>query len=134
MQQRSSIHQYISLSDEVQSALQAQRPVVALESTVIAHGLAYPRNIEVAQAMESTIRNEGAIPATVGIREGKIHIGLTLDEITRLGTAQQVQKVSRARPRKFSTGCRNRLSMAMGWRARWWTACTRLSHGQPWKA
>src|SRR5713101_8800947 len=95
MQQRSSIHQYISLSDEVQSALQAQRPVVALESTVIAHGLPYPRNIEVAQAMESTIRNEGAIPATVGIREGKIRIGLTLDEITRLGTAQHVQKVSR---------------------------------------
>src|SRR6266852_2549302 len=86
---------YIKLSGEVQSALQAQRPVVALESTVIAHGLPYPRNIEVAQAMESTIRDEGAIPATVGIREGKIHVGLTLDEITRLGTAQHVQKVSR---------------------------------------
>jgi pseudouridylate synthase len=95
MQQHSSIHQYISLSDEVQAALLAQRPVVALESTVIAHGLPYPRNIEVAQAMESTIRNEGAVPATVGIHNGKIHIGLTLAEITRLGTAQHVQKVSR---------------------------------------
>ncbi len=95
MQQHSSIHPYISLSDEVQAALQAQRPVVALESTVIAHGLPYPKNIEVAQAMESTIRNEGAVPATVGIHDGKIHIGLSLDEITRLGTAQHVQKVSR---------------------------------------
>ena len=56
---------YIALSDEVQAALQAQQPVVALESTVIAHGLPYPANIEVAQAMESTIRAEGAIPATI---------------------------------------------------------------------
>jgi len=92
MQQLSS---YISLSDEVQAALQEQRPVVALESTVIAHGLPYPANIEVALAMEAMIRSEGAIPATIGIRDGKIKIGLTLDEITRLGTAQNVQKVSR---------------------------------------
>ena len=92
MQQLSS---YIILSDEVQAALQEQRPVVALESTVIAHGLPYPANIEVALAMEAMIRSEGAIPATIGIRDGKIKIGLTLDEITRLGTAQNVQKVSR---------------------------------------
>jgi len=92
MQQLSS---YISLSDEVQTALQEQRPVVALESTVIAHGLPYPANIEVALAMEAMIRSEGAIPATIGIRDGKIKIGLTLDEITMLGTAQHVQKVSR---------------------------------------
>src|SRR5438067_3018518 len=86
---------YITLSDEVQTALQAQQPVVALESTVIAHGLPYPANIEVAQAMESTIRAEGAIPATIGIHDGQINIGLTLEQITRLGTAQNVQKVSR---------------------------------------
>src|SRR5947209_9117728 len=86
---------YITLSGEVQTALQAQQPVVALESTVIAHGLPYPANIEVAQAMEATIRLEGAIPATIGIGDGKIKIGLTLDEITTLGTAQHVQKVSR---------------------------------------
>ena len=92
MQQLSS---YIILSDEVQAALQEQRPVVALESTVIAHGLPYPANIEVALAMEAMIRSEEAIPATIGIRDGKIKIGLTLDEITRLGTAQHVQKVSR---------------------------------------
>lgn len=86
---------YISLSEEVQTALREERPVVALESTVIAHGLPYPTNIEVAQAMEATIRAEGAIPATVGIQDSKIIIGLSLDEITRLGTAQHVQKVSR---------------------------------------
>jgi pseudouridylate synthase len=86
---------YITLSDEVQTALQEQRPVVALESTVIAHGLPYPANIEVAQAMEATIRNEGAIPATIGVHNGKIVIGLSRDEIERLGTSQHVLKVSR---------------------------------------
>jgi pseudouridylate synthase len=92
MQQLSS---YIKLSDEVQRALEAQHPVVALESTVIAHGLPYPANIEVAQAMEAIIRNEGAVPATIGIRNGKIVIGLSKDEIEHLGTAQHVLKVSR---------------------------------------
>ena len=92
MQQLSS---YIKLSDEVQMALEAQHPVVALESTVIAHGLPYPANIEVAQAMEATIRNEGAVPATIGIHNGKIVVGLSKDEIEHLGTAQHVLKVSR---------------------------------------
>lgn len=86
---------YITLSDEVQAALQHQRPVVALESTVIAHGLPYPANIEVAQAMEAAIRAEGAIPATVGILNGKIVVGLTPDEIQYLGTAPGILKVSR---------------------------------------
>jgi pseudouridine-5'-phosphate glycosidase len=86
---------YIALSDEVRAALQEQRPVVALESTVIAHGLPYPANIEVAQAMEAGIRAEGAIPATVGILNGKIVIGLTSDQIEYLGTAQHILKVSR---------------------------------------
>ena len=86
---------YLKLSEEVQTALHEQCPVVALESTVIAHGLPYPENVEVAQAMEAVIRNEGAIPATVGIHDGKIVIGLNKDEIERLGTAQDVLKVSR---------------------------------------
>jgi pseudouridylate synthase len=86
---------YLKLSNEVQTALQEQRPIVALESTVIAHGLPYPTNVEVAQTMEEVIRNEGAIPATVGIHGGKIMIGLDRDEIERLGTAQDVLKVSR---------------------------------------
>ena len=86
---------YLQLSDEVQTTLQEQRPIVALESTVIAHGLPYPANVEVAYAMETAIRNEGAIPATVGIHDGKIVIGLNRDEIERLGIAQDVLKVSR---------------------------------------
>ena len=86
---------YITLSDEVQAALHERRAVVALESTVIAHGLPHPANIEVAQAMEAAIRAEGAVPATIGIHDGKIKVGLTLDEVTRLGTAKDVRKVSR---------------------------------------
>ncbi len=95
------ISQYIRLSEEVQAALEKRRPVVALESTVIAHGLPYPGNIEVARAMEAAIRAEGAVPATVGIMDGKIVIGLSQGEIERLGTggtrgtAGQVMKVSR---------------------------------------
>jgi len=86
---------YITLADEVQAALQQHHAVVALESTVIAHGLPYPTNIEVAQAMEQAIRAEGAIPATIGLHDGKIIIGLSLDEIMHIATAQDVQKVSR---------------------------------------
>ena len=86
---------YLKLSDEVQTALRELRPVVALESTVIAHGLPYPENVQVAQAMEEAIRNEGAIPATVGIHDGKIIIGLNKAEIEHLGTAKDVLKVSR---------------------------------------
>jgi pseudouridine-5'-phosphate glycosidase len=90
-----SLSSYLTLSQEVQTALQEKRPVVALESTVIAHGLPYPANVEVAQAMEAVIRSEGAVPATVGILEGKIVVGLSHDQIERLGTAYHVQKVSR---------------------------------------
>ncbi len=85
----------IRLSDEVQTAIKEQHPVVALESTVIAHGLPYPANIEIATAMEDTIRTHGATPATIGIFDGNIVVGLNADEIVRLGTEKHVQKVSR---------------------------------------
>ena len=86
---------HIVIADEVQTALHEHKPVVALESTVIAHGLPYPDNVTVAQAMEAAIRIEGAVPATIGLHDGKIVIGLTQEEIMRLGTAPSVQKVSR---------------------------------------
>src|SRR5205823_3056723 len=86
---------YIKLADEVRGALRDHRPVVALESTVIAHGLPYPANIEAASAMEQAIRAEGATPATIAIDGGQIHIGLSSSEIERLARATDVQKVSR---------------------------------------
>ncbi|HLI08482.1 MAG TPA: pseudouridine-5'-phosphate glycosidase [Ktedonobacteraceae bacterium] len=91
MQRRS----YIRLSEEVRSAVERHAPVVALESTVIAHGLPYPHNVEVARAMEEAIRAEGTTPATIGIFDGKIVVGLNGQEIERLATAHEVQKVSR---------------------------------------
>jgi pseudouridylate synthase len=95
MQAIQYIPSYVTLSEEVQTALHETHPVVALESTVIAHGLPYPANIEVALAMEARIRAEGAVPATIGIQQGKICIGLSADDIQLLGTAPHVQKVSR---------------------------------------
>ncbi len=85
----------LTIAEEVATALHEQQPVVALESTVISHGLPYPDNVEVARQMEDTIRQQGAVPATVGIRAGRIIIGLSSDDIEYLGTTRDIQKVSR---------------------------------------
>lgn len=90
-----ALSNFLSFSEEVREALEAHRPLVALESTVIAHGLPYPANLEVAQAMEAAIRLEGAVPATIALREGRIMLGLSASEIEQLATAQHVLKVSR---------------------------------------
>jgi pseudouridine-5'-phosphate glycosidase len=87
--------QYLLFSPEVRAALEERRPIVALESTVIAHGLPYPTNVETALAMEEAIREEGAVPATIAIGGGQIRIGLERAEIEELARAQEVLKVSR---------------------------------------
>jgi pseudouridine-5'-phosphate glycosidase len=78
----------------VQHALDAGHGVVALESTVIAHGLPHPRNLHVARELEDEVRAGGAVPATVGVVRGQAVVGLSDDEIERLGTAQGVLKLS----------------------------------------
>jgi pseudouridine-5'-phosphate glycosidase len=85
----------LRLAPEVTAALAAGRPVVALESTVIAHGLPYPTNVEVALGMERAIREAGAVPGIVAVLEGRISIGLRPDEVERLGTERGVRKASR---------------------------------------
>jgi pseudouridine-5'-phosphate glycosidase len=85
----------LRVAPAVAAALTDGRAVVALESTVIAHGLPYPANVEVARAMEAAIRAEGAEPATVAILDGHIHVGLDDADIERLGTATGVLKASR---------------------------------------
>ncbi|MBE2200662.1 MAG: pseudouridine-5'-phosphate glycosidase [Anaerolinea sp.] len=82
---------------EVAAALNNKQPVVALESTVITHGLPYPANMETAVAMETAVREGGAIPATIAIIQGRIHIGLTADQIEYLATRSRdnVRKCSR---------------------------------------
>ncbi|HLZ22901.1 MAG TPA: pseudouridine-5'-phosphate glycosidase [Ktedonobacterales bacterium] len=86
---------YLRLAGEVREALATGRPVVALESTVIAHGLPRPANVEVARAMEAEIREGGAVPATVALLDGRIVIGLSDAEIERLGNTEGVLKASR---------------------------------------
>jgi pseudouridine-5'-phosphate glycosidase len=81
-------------SQEVADALRDGLPVVALESTVLAHGLPYPRNLEVGRALESDIRAGGAVPATVAVLDGRPRIGLTGAELERVATAERVLKVS----------------------------------------
>ncbi|XP_044267853.1 uncharacterized protein LOC123013422 [Tribolium madens] len=85
------------ISDEVKSALNEDKPVVALESTIITHGMPFPQNVKCALEVEAVVRNQGGIPATVAITNGHIRVGLTADEITRLGdiTISQPIKTSR---------------------------------------
>jgi pseudouridine-5'-phosphate glycosidase len=80
---------------EVREALQARRPIVALESTVITHGLPWPRNLELAQQMEATVRAGGATPATIAVLKGEVKVGLTAEELEHLARAKGVMKVSR---------------------------------------
>ncbi len=80
---------------KVRDALESGQPVVALESTVIAHGLPYPTNLETARSMEAIIRQHGAVPATIAILEGKLRVGVTDSELEHLATAKGIRKVSR---------------------------------------
>ena len=87
---------YLDISPEVQQALSEGRPVVALESTIISHGMPYPKNVETALRVERTIRENGAVPATIAIIGGRLKAGLSESEIEYLGkTGRAVAKVSR---------------------------------------
>ncbi len=86
----------ITYSAEVQSARDAGTPIVALESTIITHGMPYPQNIKVAAEVEQDIRDSGATPATIVVLDGRLHVGLEQDQLTRLGQAKDVAKLSRA--------------------------------------
>ncbi|SES87217.1 pseudouridine-5'-phosphate glycosidase [Natronincola peptidivorans] len=90
-----NIENYLSLSPEVARAKAEGLPLVALESTIISHGMPYPDNIHTAKTVENIIREAGAVPATIAILEGKIKVGLTEKELEVLGQAKNVAKVSR---------------------------------------
>ncbi len=86
----------IKLSEEVSKAIKEKKGVVALESTIISHGMPYPKNVECALELEKIIRDNGAIPATIAIIDGVIHVGLTKEEIEYIGNGKRdVLKVSR---------------------------------------
>jgi pseudouridine-5'-phosphate glycosidase len=82
------------VNEEVQAALAANQPVVALESTVIAHGLPRPQNMETAQRLEQIVRSGGAVPATIAILDGKFCVGLNEDQLKQIATSDDVRKVS----------------------------------------
>ena len=79
------MNRYLDLSPEVREALENGKPVVALESTIISHGMPYPKNVQTAVAVENTIRENGAVPATIAIIKGRLKVGLTPDELEYFG-------------------------------------------------
>lgn len=89
------MNQYLSIHPEVQQALDKGQPVVALESTIIAHGMPYPQNVETAKRVEAELRQLGVIPATIAVIDGAIKVGLTEEELERIGNTPGVVKVSR---------------------------------------
>ncbi|AZV78208.1 pseudouridine-5'-phosphate glycosidase [Parasedimentitalea marina] len=86
----------IKYSAEVKAAKAAGTALVALESTIITHGMPYPQNIEVAAQVEQDIRDAGATPATIAVIDGHLHVGLEADQLQKLGQAKDVAKLSRA--------------------------------------
>ncbi|KAJ5076887.1 hypothetical protein M0811_00206 [Anaeramoeba ignava] len=94
----SRLRKYFEIKEEVQNSLKNKKPVVALETTIVTHGMPYPKNVEIAQEVEQIVRENGATPATIGVINGKIHVGMTKNDLEFL--AQQriqgnVTKVSR---------------------------------------
>jgi pseudouridylate synthase len=89
-----NIHPSLVLTDEVRQALHDRRPVVALESTIISHGMPYPQNVEMATSVEGIIRKGGAVPATIAVLHGRPRVGLSSDDLELLATAPDVAKVS----------------------------------------
>ena len=85
----------IDYSQEVASAFSRNQPLVALESTIISHGMPYPDNVTTAAALEETIRKEGAVPATIAIIDGRIKVGLSKEQIEFLGKSENIKKASR---------------------------------------
>jgi pseudouridine-5'-phosphate glycosidase len=83
------------LSDDISTALVVGRPIVALESTVIAHGLPYPQNIHTARSLEKIVRENGAIPATIAVLSGEVCVGLSNKQLEHIANAKNIRKVSR---------------------------------------
>lgn len=86
---------YLDIKPDIYAALSAHKAVVALESTIISHGMPYPQNVATAKQCEQIVRENGAIPATIGIIDGKLKVGLSDEELELMGQANNIMKVSR---------------------------------------
>ncbi len=89
-------HSLLNISSEVQSALDQRRGIVALESTIITHGMPFPENRDTALAVEQAVRETGAVPATIAVLDGRLSVGLTGEELVSLSNVDQAMKLSRA--------------------------------------
>ena len=90
-----TLNDYLDIHPDVENALKNNLPIVALESTIISHGMPYPKNIETALMVEETVRSNNAVPATIAIIKGRLKIGLTKEEIEFLATNDEIKKISR---------------------------------------
>ncbi|MEC7595643.1 MAG: pseudouridine-5'-phosphate glycosidase [Pseudomonadota bacterium] len=86
---------YLDIHPDVEDAINDKKPIVALESTIISHGMPYPKNVETALMVEETVRSNEAIPATIAIINGRLKVGLTDEEIEFLATNEEIKKISR---------------------------------------
>lgn len=91
---KSNLNEFMDVHPEVVAALEAGRAVVALESTIISHGMPYPQNVEMARGVEAIVRENGAIPATIAVLGGRLKVGLSEPELLQLATDKSVQKIS----------------------------------------
>lgn len=89
------LKKYLDMTEEVASALKEGRPVVALETTIISHGMPYPQNLDSARRCEEIIRSQGAVPASMAIVKGRIKVGLSEEDLQYLATSKEIRKVSR---------------------------------------
>lgn len=89
------LEKYLDINPEVKKALDEGKPVVALESTIISHGMPYPQNVEMARKVESIVRDNGAVPATIAIINGRLKAGLTDEELEYFGKEKGIKKASR---------------------------------------
>ena len=90
------MHPAIAPSEELRAALDERAPVVALETTILSHGMPYPQNVETARAVERIVRDAGAVPATIAVIGGRIRVGLSEGELEYVGSANGILKLSRA--------------------------------------
>ena len=89
------LNDYLDFHPDIENALKNNLPIVALESTIISHGMPYPKNVETALMVEETVRSNNAVPATIAIIKGRLKIGLTEKEIEFLATNDEIKKISR---------------------------------------
>lgn len=93
-----ALNQFTDLSPEVKNALNNKKPIVALESTIITHGMPYPENVKTAEEVEEIVKSQGVVPATIAILDGRIKVGLSKEDLQKLGALdpKSVSKVSRS--------------------------------------